>query len=1021
MKKLYFILPITVALASVLFIKNNITYENNRTYFHKSQKTVDKQYSANEALEFRKILYKDAITGKVELKKLATAKDQVRQMMLAKSTALSFVEEGPDNIGGRTRGLAIHPDDDNVMFAGSVSGGLFVTRDKGSNWERVQEFDDAMQSSSSGTGSLGVSSITITPGGVLYVATGGSTFEGNLNFEGSANISGDGIWYSESTTNFNFSQLDGTNNKDILKVISDPIANNKIYFTGVSMGLSESSDYQTSQKITISITTLSSTIGDVQISDDGQHIIAGINQGGVKTFISHDAGATWINLSESPNPVLTSLGYGRGEYSISKLKNNDGKYVMYALFANTVGRLGGVYRSIDNGYNWCQIAPQATASFAPLTSRSGQGWYDLVILSSPDGEMCTLGGIDLWDWVHTPGATTCDNGQWYRASNWAASPTSPNYIHADNHRLTYNSIGEMIVGNDGGVQVRTGFGNYPINKGYNVTQFYSMAFGGLGAVIAGAQDNGTLYKDNSLPWKKEFNEVSGGDGFECEISYLDPSGLIATVYNGAIRRSDNNGTSMGTVSINCSAGPGEPGCAPFYNAIALMENPEDLQSRDSVQFWPPDTNSLSSGDTITYYSDNFGMPIQHVLTQNLNVYDTSIIINGVPQSFVTRKDTIVLPDFVQSYFVTQWDNSVFITRDIWKFSKPTEWWKLHASSSSFKSFEISHDMNYVWCGTTNGQLVRVSGLSNVYSAEGADINLKPKTTDQLILTSTGDTITGSLISQIDFENDANLYTWLDGRPVEYNINVKTVMSFTNVITDISVDPTNPDKVCVTTGGTSGNHVFFSSNATSQNPSFVPIDGNLPDMPVFGSVLEKDPATDVIVIGTEYGVFTTDNPVGTSTSWTPCNDEIGPIPVFDVQQQWRDWEEGFDSIRRFRRVENPGAIYACTHGRGVWRADNLLSDQYNDENQISLNPVSLNVFPNPASSVVNVSFVGPVNEEISLDVYDLNGRKINSIIDNEISNGKFYNITLDVSTYPLGTYLIVMTSNSTNKISKFIKY
>ena len=47
-----------------------------------------------------------------------------------------------------------------------------------------------------------------------------------------------------------------------------------------------------------------------------------------------------------------------------------------------------------------------------------------------------------------------------------------------------------------------------------------MAFGGLGAVVAGAQDNGTLYKDNSLPWKKEFNEVSGGDGFECEISYL---------------------------------------------------------------------------------------------------------------------------------------------------------------------------------------------------------------------------------------------------------------------------------------------------------------------------------------------------------------------------------------------------------------------------------------------------------------------------------------------------------------------
>ena len=59
---------------------------------------------------------------------------------------------------------------------------------------------------------------------------------------------------------------------------------------------------------------------------------------------------------------------------------------MYALFANSVAQLGGVYRSIDNGDNGVKLH-QATASFAPLTSRSGQGWYDLVILSSPNGKL----------------------------------------------------------------------------------------------------------------------------------------------------------------------------------------------------------------------------------------------------------------------------------------------------------------------------------------------------------------------------------------------------------------------------------------------------------------------------------------------------------------------------------------------------------------------------------------------------------------------------------------------------------
>ena len=274
----------------------------------------------------------------IELQKLADAKDQVKQMMLAKSTALSFVEEGPDNIGGRTRGLAIHPDDDNVMFAGSVSGGLFVTRNKGTNWERVQEFDDAMQNSANGTGSLGVSSITITPGGALYVATGGSAYEGNFSYEGSANISGDGIWYSMSTTNFNFQQLPGTNNKDVLKVISDPIADNKIYFTGVSIGLNESSNYQSSQSVSgISATA---TIGDAKISQDGQHIVVGVSQGGIRTWVSHDAGSTFTDMHA--NGSLQGFGFIRGEYSISQEKNIGGKYVMYALFANTVSQLGGV-------------------------------------------------------------------------------------------------------------------------------------------------------------------------------------------------------------------------------------------------------------------------------------------------------------------------------------------------------------------------------------------------------------------------------------------------------------------------------------------------------------------------------------------------------------------------------------------------------------------------------------------------------------------------------------------------------
>ena len=193
--------------------------------------------------------------------------------------------------------------------------------------------------------------------------------------------------------------------------------------------------------------------------------------------------------------------------------------------------------------------------------------------------------------------------------------------------------------------------------------------------------------------------------------------------------------------------------------------------------------------------------------------------------------------------------------------------------------------------------------------------------NSLIEISTGNIITGSFVIQIYFANDGHLYTYLDGSEIAYTVHYEVVKNVSGTITDISVDPTNPDNVCIVTGGTSSSHVYYSNNATSDNPTFSSIDGDLPDMPVFGCIVERDPSTDIIVIGTAYGVYSTDNINGNSTNWIPNNAEIGPIPVYDISQQWRDWEEGLEG--GFRRVENPGAIYACTYGRGIWRADNLL--------------------------------------------------------------------------------------------------
>ena len=1105
MKKIFLpsLLLVSLGLSVIFLLKDvNISSDESSLISRYIPKNIDEfkfqdTKNANGAFEYRKMIYQDLVTGEINQQQLAKAKSQVRNKMMSKNSNISFVEEGPDNVGGRTRSIAVDPNQPKTMFAGSVTGGLFVSYNKGNNWQRVQEFDDAMINSSTGTGSISISSIAITKDSVLYVATGGEEFEGTVTGEGSGITQGDGLWFSNSLTNFNFQQVSYTNNKDILKVVADPIDNSTVYFVG-DMGLGLGKDnlgsdvsFAVSDPNTpYSVNT--KDIVDFRISNDGQLMIMGVQAGKVDTWISQDAGNSWTNIGRNNTDPLYSLQTFRAEYSISDSLNSSNNYTIYAAFATTGGILHKVFRSEDNGNSWCEIGAYSP-SFKPLSSGGNpQGRYNLCLLSSADGESCTLGGIDLYKWQHTPG-TVCYNGQWNQETYWFLPPNSPGYTHADNHFLDYNSDGDMIVGNDGGIGIRYGqpWGSSPIyqlplNKGYNVTQFYSMGMGGDGSVIAGAQDNGTQYKDGTVynTWPKTFTEVNGGDGFECEISYLNNNVLITTLYYNNIQRSSDRGENFQNVNF------GTDQTDPFYSAIALMETANDLKTQDSIIFTP--SISMSAGDTVTYYSENMSIPMQHILSQDLNVYYDSL-----DPTTVVSTDTIILPDYIQSLFVCQRGAGVYATRDMLRFSSNLVWWKLFDISSNMHSFEISADMNYAWCGS-GSNLKRVSGLSNAYTYQAADLNYKPSSSDTLLLVSnlpqasdnifwinvptsndslihlsTGDTITGtsldtinysndysqynyidgsslestitgsdfsqinlntdiysysngnpidvvrtgSFISNINFETDYTLYVNTDYSPVVYCVNTKTLSQNFGIICDISVDPLNPDNVMVTSGGTSGTHVYYSTNGTSANPTFTAKDGDLPDMPVFGCVIERGTDNSAI-IGTEYGVFSTEDITVSSPTWTPNNDELGPIPVFDITQQWRDWEDGLGN--GIRRVGNPGAIYACTFGRGIWRADELLStpDHYNFSSE-EISKVKL--FPNPSNDNTNITFNLNNSSDVSIQIFDLQGKLVQTVYNNTKLFAGEHNVNFNVSNLQLGTYMVLLNTNSERKVVKFIKY
>ncbi|NET33656.1 MAG: hypothetical protein F6K19_16795, partial [Cyanothece sp. SIO1E1] len=92
------------------------------------------------------------------------------QVFKKKSTAnTNWQSMGPVNIGGRTLALAIRPDNPNIIFAGSASGGLWKSESAGAGlnaWEYI----------STGFPVLGVGAIDIDPDNpdVMYIGTGES-------------------------------------------------------------------------------------------------------------------------------------------------------------------------------------------------------------------------------------------------------------------------------------------------------------------------------------------------------------------------------------------------------------------------------------------------------------------------------------------------------------------------------------------------------------------------------------------------------------------------------------------------------------------------------------------------------------------------------------------------------------------------------------------------------------------------------------------------------------------------------
>ena len=517
------------------------------------------QYTIAGRFEQEFMMTRDPATNTIPRERLLVAKriaDEKRAQMAEKESAIPIYwnERGPNNVGGRTRGLIFDANDPTwkTVWAGGVSGGLWHTTniDAGTpSWTKSNDFFD----------NLNITSIAQRPldPDIMYFGTGEQGFAFGIE-------NGLGIWRS-SDGGDNWTVLPFTipsNPNDDFANINDIVVDNagQIY-AGTNKGVWRSIDQGASfQQVR---TAGTNNAQDLEIDANGD-IYATFNSNGIHVFRS----GSWSKLSSMNFPV----SFNRVELACMPGNAN----VVYAAFEATDGTCGTVVRSDDGGSTWPTVA--TSPDLGTIC------WYAFIMAVDPnDADRIWLGSRDM-AYSDDAGATWNEDGT----------------IHADNHAISYRpgNSNEMIFGCDGGVYrcTNASAGTPTLaakNKTYNVTQFYANALhpdAGSNYMLGGTQDNGTRRFNNA--GLNDTDRPTGNDGAYCFIDQDNPDIQITGSQNRQFFLSTDGGGSFSTF-LNSKKG-------------TLFATPADYDNANDIFYFSDNSDTLGrmssvgSSNTITF-------------------------------------------------------------------------------------------------------------------------------------------------------------------------------------------------------------------------------------------------------------------------------------------------------------------------------------------------------------------------------------------------------------------------------------
>ena len=492
----------------------------------------------------------DPITGKIP--------ENMRARELAFAATLPFQQQslnknddgsiwrsrGPWNLGGRTRAIAIDATNENILFAGGVSGGIWRSVNGGNSWNKVTRPDQ-------------LSNVTCivqdTRKGktnIWYAGTGeliGNSASGNASF-----YYGDGILKSTDgglTWNSLASTVSGkpqslSKNFNLVNniVINTAMDTGDVLFAATygSVYRSDNGGEKWSEVrggiglITPSVYT------NVAITKSGVAYAVLSSDGGQKGIWRTADGKTWINIT----PKGFAAAYNQIEIGIDPNNENN---VYFLGYTPNYGKKSLDFRGkadwasfwkytfisgdgTGTGGNWedrSQNLPAFGGYFGNFNTQTGYNMYVRVKPGAPN--TIYIGSTNLWR--STDGFTTNKNISWI--GGYGVNSSFPDYTvypnqHPDQHNLIFypSDPKKMISACDGGVfrtsdNAAANVTWESLNKGYLTSQFYSVAIDHASPfndeILGGLQDNGS-YFTRSGTVDVDWTMPGDGDGSFCAIA-----------------------------------------------------------------------------------------------------------------------------------------------------------------------------------------------------------------------------------------------------------------------------------------------------------------------------------------------------------------------------------------------------------------------------------------------------------------------------------------------------------------------